>query len=1443
MIVHLRRPTVGVIVAALFALCAMAVEAPPSGAELTHQLLSSFEGDNGTQQPVLAAAVDNSTGPSDGDVYFGLLNGTVLKFEADGTYTGVEVTGAETPQGSLSLLSFPLNSGISVDGSTSANAGDLYVADIEHGVVDRFDETGHYICQITGAEIPSLSECDGIVGSQTPDGSMTPRGVAVDPSGDVYVADAAHNVIDKFAPSGEYVGQFSDPLSEPGPLAVDDTTGNIYVANGPFLAPTGIAELEPGGGVVPAPELESTAAASVAVDESNGRVLVGEPGSQISEFERSGAKVDAFGDGGHALAVHDATGDLYANHNFDRQISVYGPLVVLPDDVTTEPASTVGTESATLNGKLTPDPHPGGKITECQFEYGTDTTYGLTAPCVPSPPYGGLTDVSAAVTLAPSTTYHFRLKVTDAGGIEAVGGSSEGFDETLTTPGAPGIDDEAATPRAKDATVRAQVNPFGFDTTCRVQFVDDSSFKDTGYATATTLPCSPASLGAGIGDQGVSAHVSGLTVSTTYHFHFIAENTAGVTTGPDQTFITFGISDFKVEVLNREGHTYTQAGGHPYKLVTNIEFNKATDVTSQPATDANVKDIVAALPPGFIGNINATPKCTPVDLVRRLCSGADQVGRIKLRLDSEEREHEPLYNLVPPPGYPAALGFRVGTFENIYIYFKVRTGGDYGVTAESLNSSTDAGLEGATIEVWGVPADPSHDEDRVCENGAPGCSVHAPLVPFLTDPTSCTGPMTETLRADSWQSPGEFVTASATLPGITGCESLAFAPEISVQPDTTAADAPAGLITDLRVPQDESPEGLAQPELKRTVVELPAGMAISPSAASGLAACAPDQIGMDNADQPACPDASKIGTVEITTPALPDHVKGSVYLAEQNNNPFGSLLAIYVAAEADGALIKLAGQVVADPVTGQLTTTFDNTPQLPFSDFKLSLSGGPHSSLATPEQCGTFSTLASLTPWSGTAPVSLSSPFEISSGCVSGFSPSFLAGTQSAQAGATSPFTLTLSRTDQDQNLSGVSVTMPPGLLGTLKTVEQCPEPQAGQGACGPNSLIGHATVAAGVGPDPFHVQGGQVFLTGPYNGGPFGLSVVVPAVAGPFNLGNVVVRSSIRVDSRTSQITILSDPLPQMINSIEGLHSGIPADVRAVNVTIDRPGFTFNPTNCAPLSVTGTLTSARGMSAAVSSPFQAANCATLPFKPTLTASTKGNASKANGAAFVVKVMSGPGQANIAKTKLVLPIALPSRLTTIQKACPDAIFAANPSSCPEGSDIGAATVHTPLLKSALTGPAYLVSHAAAAFPDVEFVLQGEGITLILDGQTDIKKGITTSTFNAVPDAPVTSFEANLPEGPHSALASNVPQSKHFSLCGAKLVMPTTITGQNGAVVTQQTKIAIQGCARKPLTRAQKLKKALQACKKIKKQRKRAACKAQASKRLGELKAQGRRKKK
>jgi hypothetical protein len=855
---------------------------------------------------------------------------------------------------------------------------------------------------------------------------------------------------------------------------------------------------------------------------------------------------------------------------------------------------------------------------------------------------------------------------------------------------------------------------------------------------------------------------------------------------------SFGVEAFEVAAVNEDGSSATQAGSHPYALTTKIVFSHHEPSQAQRQSglsgeipDGNPKGLTVNLPKGLIVDPNATEtKCNEAELEKFECPGTSTVGfaTLRLSLTGGVEEDFPVFNMVAPQGVPAELGF---AFAGFGIFFHIGggvqpegpNGGVYTLSAGASNLLEKGAFYAATVTLWGDP---------------PGAAR-----PFLTLPGSCTGEqLQESLSTYSWQEPENVLSAGANAPAVTGCEELEFSPSLSVAPDTAAAGSPSGLDTDLRIPQPESFTELAEANLRDATVALPAGLVVSPSAAGGgREACTPGEIGLGNTQVPSCPDSSKVGSVEVTTPLLEAPLGGSVYLAQQGNagpaqgsNPFGSLLALYLVVEGDGVLIKLPGEVRIDPVTGQLTADFGNLPQLPFSELKLSLFGGPHAPLVTPAVCGTYTTSSRLTPWSSETPVELSNAFEVNQGCqAAGFAPSFTAGTADNQAGAFSPLNVTLSRNDGEQDLSGASVTTPPGLLGVLKSVERCPEPQASQGTCGPNSLIGHATVAAGPGPDPVSVQGGQVFLTGPYKAAPFGLSIVVPAVAGPFNLGNVVVRAAVSIDPHTAQITVTSDPLPTILQ-------GIPLQVRTVNVSIDRPGFMFNPTDCDPLTVGGSLTSVQGAAVSVSSPFEAANCANLPFHPVFTVSSQAKTSKKDGASLTVKTTYPTGtQANIRSVAVVLPKQLPARLTTIQQACPEATFNANPASCPSGSDIGTGTASTPILANPVTGPAYLVSHGGAAFPDVVVILQGEGVTVDLTGSIDIKHGVTSSTFASVPDAPISSFQLTLPEGPHSGLAAVVPAKAKGNLCGQSLSMPITITAQNGAVLKQTPKIAITGC--------------------------------------------------
>jgi hypothetical protein len=916
----------------------------------------------------------------------------------------------------------------------------------------------------------------------------------------------------------------------------------------------------------------------------------------------------------------------------------------------------------------------------------------------------------------------------------------------------------------------------------------------------------------------------------------------------------------------------SQAGAHP-DVTTSFALNAKGPF--EPVSTP--KDVLFDLPVGLVGNTVGMPRCSMRAVMRQteeeeLCPSGSMVGMATLTL-REATIIVPVYNIPPAPGEPAAFGFDAEIVP-VRLDTTVLSNGDnrVRVTASELNEAEP--VIGSTITIWGVPADhdgPGPDRAVFGQLSFGGPSA-APRVPLLTNPQQCSQPLDATAKVDSWSQPGQFVPAETVgLGTLEGCDQLRLSASFSMLPDTLEAGAPAGFDFDLDAPQNNSPDGLGTPNVKKVTLALPLGAVVNPSAAWGLKACSnaqfygPDHPSQEPASLAECPREAQVGTVRVKTPALEEGLVGQVYLGEPECNPCtpadaedGKMVRLFVQAVSEGEggiVVKLEGHGKVDQQTGQITTTFDNNPQLPFSEFKLTLSGGPRAVLANPRTCGPATSIMDLTPWSAptTPDVTPSSTFEIDQNCFGPlFNPSFLAGSPNIQAGAYTPFTLAFGRSDHDEYLRRLSLSMPPGLLGKVASVPLCKEPQAAQGTCGADSLIGHVQVLTGPGANPYLVSGGQVFLTESYEGAPYGLSIVVPAVAGPYTLsgttgqGTVVVRSKIEVDPTDAHLTVTSDSLPTMLD-------GIPLQLQGVNVSIDRPGFTFNPTSCAKKAIGATLSSDEGMSKPESSSFQVANCASLKFPPKFTADTAGVAkgghvtvSKANGVSLHVKVTYPDApfgtQANIAKVKVELPKALPSRLTTLQRACAAKVFEANPANCPAESVVGHATAVTPVLPVALNGPAYFVSHGGEAFPSLIVVLQGYGVTVDLVGATFISHaGITSSTFNQVPDVPIASFDLTLPEGKYSALTANLPASAKGDFCTQKLTMPTVFTAQNGAVVDQSTPISVAGCSKaKSLTRAQKLAKALKACKK-KPKGKRAACQRQARKKYAPVRKKAKKK--
>ena len=894
----------------------------------------------------------------------------------------------------------------------------------------------------------------------------------------------------------------------------------------------------------------------------------------------------------------------------------------------------------------------------------------------------------------------------------------------------------------------------------------------------------------------------------------------------------FGIKAFDGQVsASPAGDAFTQAAGHPFSGSATIAFNSHPDPDfGAEAPDGDPKDLEVELPPGLVGNPNAVPTCARSEFFssRRAGTGTDcpvesQVGIASIELLGGVRFVSAVWNLEPSPGSPATFGFSfVGV--RIVAEAEVRTGGDYGVTLSFPKINQALQILNSSMTLWGVPADPGHDIQRcavpsgfvtpeACVDGEPDDplqrpnSVNLAPKPFLTNPTACTAVgvgLTTNLRANSWQDPGVIQHASfeSHLPpgypepqaswgapqGPSGCENVPFDVEADVQPTSKAADSPTGLTVNLHMPQDglSDPGGLATAHLKRAVVSLPAGMAVNPAAADGLGSCTRAQIDLNGADPANCPESSKIGSLEISTPLLDHAIEGSVYLAKQGENKFGSMLALYLAAydPETGVVIKLPGKVEADPNTGQLTTSFDDQPELPFEDLTVEFSGGGRAALLNPPSCGTYATSSEFTPWSDTASLHTNSSFQITQGpngrpCPDGkFDPRLNAGTANPVAGAYSPFQLALSREDGTPRLRGLTVTLPEGLTGKLAGIPYCPDSALGavSGAegtgaaqiaspsCPVASQIGTVSVGAGADPNPFYLDTGKAYLAGPYEGAPLSMAFVTPVVAGPFDLGSVLVRTALRVNPETAQLTAVSDPLPAIVH-------GIPVDLRDVRVSIDRTDFTLNPTSCNPMEVASTITSAQGAVANPSSRFQVGSCERLPFKPKLAIRLMGKTHRSAHPKLRATLTMPKGGANIARAQVTLPKTEFLENAHIKTICTRVQYAAR--TCPAQSVYGYAKAWSPLLDKPLEGPVYLRS-SNNPLPDLVASLDGQ-IHVDLVGRIDAVNARIRNTFDLVPDAPVSKFVLTMQGGKKGLLVNNT------ELCKAKPRASVKFDAHNGKV--------------------------------------------------------------
>jgi hypothetical protein len=890
------------------------------------------------------------------------------------------------------------------------------------------------------------------------------------------------------------------------------------------------------------------------------------------------------------------------------------------------------------------------------------------------------------------------------------------------------------------------------------------------------------------------------------------------------------VLDFSAPGENSDSTPSTTAGARPFELQNRFELNTEVDSEGRIGPSENLKDLTFDLPPGIVGNAAETPTCSQEIVAEDglFCPAASQVGVVRVRLLSLFQSFEeplPVYNVGPPPGMAAQFAFRIAV-SVARINFHVRTGADYGVTATLHNLNAAAPVFASKVTIWGVPADPSHDTMRwelgptrprgLNADGVTPLPYPGPPKTLLSNPTSCGGPLVNTMQAVTWQHPDESVFASPyEAPAMNRCDELAFAPTVVAMPTTSLADSPSGLDFHLRVPQNQDPEGRAVAHLRDTTVALPRSLTVNPSSANGLEACGPGEIGMTTPvgefdaqftpDPANCPDASKLGTVEIESPAVIDHpLKGAVYLATPHQNPFNSLLAIYITVDdpESGVVVKLPGLVEADPNTGQLTATVSEAPQLPFEDLTLEFLKGALAPLKTGIACGSYDVDTEMVPWSSPEGATMhpGDSFQITKGagegpCVKGEAsapntPGFEAGTVNTTAGAYSPFVLKLTRADGTQQLTGIDTTLPKGLIAKLAGVQSCSEAALAAAAghsgkaeqanpsCPEASKLGTVSVGAGAGPKPFYASG-TAYLAGPYKGAPLSLAVITPAVAGPFDLGTVVIRNALHIDPETAVVRAVSDPFPSILQ-------GIPLDLRSVVVSLDRSRFIKNPTNCSPFAITGAATALSGQKAPLDNRFQVGDCPKLRFAPKLKLSLKGGTRRSDHPALKAVLSAKEGEANIARTSVALPHSEFLAQNHIKTICTRVQFAAD--QCPKGSIYGHATATTPLLDQPLTGPVYLRS-SNNPLPDLVAALKGPAerpVEVDLVGRIDSFKGGIRTTFAAVPDAPVSRFVLQMQGGKKGLLENSK------NLCRSTNRATVQMDGQNGKTYDTRPVLA-NGC--------------------------------------------------
>jgi hypothetical protein len=845
----------------------------------------------------------------------------------------------------------------------------------------------------------------------------------------------------------------------------------------------------------------------------------------------------------------------------------------------------------------------------------------------------------------------------------------------------------------------------------------------------------------------------------------------------------------------------TQAGGHPDVVFSYSGESRTAPATTNRCQCNDLRNLELSLPAGFIGNPHVTPRCRASEFARNACSADSQVGVITYTIELGGEfaltfTNEAIYNTLPRPTQAGLISVKLlPDLQGIPLYTVLsgRTGSDYGLDARTEGLQRELPIINFTYTLWGVPASDAHNSLRYFINSQEekiyGASS-SPLAPFLQNPGLCNAALSTTAHVEGYDN--STSSAESAWPQMTGCDQLTFNPSLSAKPTTTEADAPSGVDVDLIVPQLVSPTFPSPSEIKAATITFPEGFSLNPSAADGKTSCSDAAANFGTEDEAHCPEYSKIGSATVDSSALPQPIPGALYLGDPLP---GDRYRLILTADGFATHIKIAGRVEVDPQTGQLVNVFPNLPQAPLSEFNVHIFGSERGVLATPTQCGTYEVKSTFVPWTEELPTQSSTQFFTIDqgpggapcpGPVRHFSPSFAASSTSNAAGSHTPFMVEIGRRDGDQTLSGVKVTTPPGFAATLAGIPYCPESAIAAAAdasylglteistpsCPPASQIGTAIAGAGAGSHQVYLDG-KVYLAGPYKGSPLSLAVVTPAVSGPYDLGNVVVRAAISVNPVTAQVSTTSDPLPQIFQ-------GIPLRLRTVLIKLDRPNFALNPTNCDKFAVDALLTGDQGGQASLGSPYQVANCANLPFAPKLSLHMSGGVRRRGHPAIHAVLTAAPGEANLRKVSVTLPKGALLDNAHIDTICTRPNFAKN--TCPPGSRVGSATVYSPLLNQPLTGGAYLRA-SSKDLPDLVLDLEGQ-VDFEAAARIDAVKGRLRSSFESTPDIPVSRVEVDLLGGSKGLVQNSE------TLCGNTKKATVKMTGQNGIQINLKPKLQV-----------------------------------------------------